>query len=298
MKKGEILGPALIAIIATGVLSAAIYLQSESSVANRLANINSYANCYKEYTQADLENLKKFDIVVIDPYDVPDQSFVSELKQADVIVLAYIDIGEAENTRAYWENMDNSLILAPNPDWPGCYYADVNNQRWHDIILDNAIPYIFECGDYDGLCMDMLDTIDIYPELKPGMISLIAEIREEYPDLILVPNRGFGILPEISPYIDAFKYEEMSARYDFENEMYVYGEDEEEMNTLLSVLENHEIPVLVLDHVETNPPDENMAQTCYERTTEIAAETGHKFVWYANSVEQDLPIWSFLPLRS
>jgi len=260
-----------------------------------LANLSTYANAYKEYTDEDLAKLKRFDIVAIDPYDVPDRNFVAELKAAGVIVLAYIDIGEAEEPRVYWDNLDQSLILQENPDWEGCYYADVNNPAWHDVILDEAIPYLFEWGDYDGLKMDMLDTVDVLPELKPGMIELVLKIQAKYPDLLLVPNRGFSILPEISPYIDAIKYEEMCARYDFDSEGYVYEDDPDEMAILTSVLSSHNMPVLVLDHVASG--DEVMAQTCYNRALQKEQETGFNFVWYANAVTQDLPVWSWLPFQ-
>ena len=262
-----------------------------------LEGIESYANAYFEYSEEDLEKLKQFDIVVIDPYDVPDREFVWELKKSGVTVLAYIDVGEAEIYRQYWDDVDPSIILVPNPDWPGCYYADVNNPEWHNVLLDSEIPYLLSWGTFDGLCMDMLDTVDEFPELEPGMISLVSKIRERYQTLTLVPNRGFAVLSEISQYIDAVKYEEMSARYDFALKEYVLEEDDWEISVLLSVLEDRPMPVLVLDHVDTSPLDLQMARYCFERADDLSKTTGYKFVWYANSVEQDLPIWPFLPLR-
>lgn len=260
-----------------------------------LSNIATYANTYEDYAPSLFEDLAKFDIVVIEPYGTPKEA-VDQLRSRGVIVLAYIDIGEAEEYRVYWEKMDRSLILSENPDWHGCYYADVNNPKWHDIIIDTEIPYILELGDYDGLCMDMLDVVDEYPELKPGMISLVKKIREKYPNLILVPNRGFEVLDEIAQYIDAFKYEEMNGMYDSENKRYSYTDwdDDAELEHLLEVLQKQPMPVLVLDHIRTDPEDEEMARHCYERTKQISNETGYKFIWYGNSVEQNLPEWSFL----
>ncbi|MEW6407921.1 MAG: endo alpha-1,4 polygalactosaminidase [Patescibacteria group bacterium] len=262
-----------------------------------LDSIKTYANAYFEYKAHDLKKLKKFDIVVIDPYDVPNKKFVTNLKKSGTIVLAYIDIGEAEVWRVYFKNMPKDLIIKENPDWPGNFFANVNDLRWHKIILNEAISYLFQWGNYDGLMLDMLDTVDEYPELKPGMISLVKKIHKKYPKLLIVPNRGFVVLPQISKYIDAIKYEEMCSRYDFDEEKYIYEDDEGEQKVLFKVLKKHKMPVLVLDHLQTHPKNLKMAKRCFNKAKKMTKKTGAKFLWYGNSIKQDLPIWSFLPYR-
>ena len=138
---------------------------------------------------------------------------------------------------------------------------------------------------------------------------IIKEIREKYPNLLLVPNRGFGILPEMAPYIDAFKFEEMTGAYGNIEGKEHYGEyylkidengnreNQEEIDLLLSILNAHPMPVLVLDHVQTDPPNEEMARKCFDEAQRLSGETGYQFIWYGNSVDQDLPIWSLLSLR-
>lgn len=262
-----------------------------------LDNVKTYANAYFEYKAHDLKKLRKFDIVVIDPYDVPNKSFVTKLKKSGTIVLAYIDIGEAEKWRVYFKNMPKDLIIKENPGWPGNYFINVNDSRWHNIILNKAIPYLLTQGNFDGLMLDMLDTTDEYPNLKPGMISLVKKIHQKYLKLLIVPNRGFAVLPQISKYIDAFKYEEMCSRYDFDKKKYIYEDDKDEQKILFKVLKKHKIPVLVLDHVQTRPKNTKMAKKCFNKVKKFAKKTGANFVWYGNSVDQDLPIWKFLPFR-
>jgi len=301
-----------------------------------LSKIKSYANVYQEYDEEDLEKLKRFDIVVLEPYDVPDKKFLSELKSSGTIVLAYVSIGEADNERRYWEGwkpsddapdnpaiprttvtQDDSMFIGEDPGWEGSYFVDASNPKWHKILLNEEIPYILWLGGgkYDGLMMDVIDVVDEYEgypdgsEMRKGMVDLIKEIREKYPELLLVPNRGFGILSEMAPYIDAFKFEEMTSAYgNIEGEP-DYGkyylkidergdrENQEEIDLLVSVLKKHPMPVLVLDHIQTNPPDEKMARKCFEEAKRLERETGFKFVWYGNSIDQDLPIWPFLALK-
>jgi len=301
-----------------------------------LENIVSYANVYQNYTNEHLEKLKRFDIVVIEPYYVPNKQFLSELKSSGTIILGYVSIGEADNERRYWAGWkpaDNTpdnpaiprtivtkndpMFIGEDPGWEGSYFVDASNPKWHNIMLNEEIPYILWLGggQYDGLMMDLVDVVDQYEgypnenEMRQGMINLIKEIREKYPNLLLVPNRGFGILREMAQYIDAFKFEEMTGAYGNIPGKPHYGEyylkidkngkreNQEEIDLLVSVLQDYPMPVLVLDHVQTEPPDEEMARKCFDEAQRLSIETGYKFVWYGNSVDQDLPIWSFLPLR-
>lgn len=297
-----------------------------------LENITSYANVYQDYTNEDLRNLKRFDIVVIEPYCVPNKQFLSELKTSGTIILAYISIGEADTERRYWcdwehimdcpdiprttVSVNDPIFIGKDPGWEGSYFVDASSRKWHNIILNEEIPYILWLGDgqYDGLMMDLVDVVDEYDglpneqKMRQGMINLIREIREKYSNLLLVPNRGFGVLREIAPNIDAFKLEEMTGAYGNIGGEEHYGEyylkiddgvreNQDEIDLLSSVLQDYPIPVLVLDHVQTKPPDEEMAKKCFEEAQRLSQETGRKFIWYGNSVDQDLPIWSFLPLE-
>ena len=301
-----------------------------------LKNIISYANAYLEYTTEDLEKLKRFDIVVIEPYYVPNKQFLYELKSAGTIILAYVSVGEADNERRYWVDWeptnktpdnptiprtivtkDDPMFIGEDPGWEGSYFVDASNPKWHNIMLNEEIPYILWLGGglYDGLMMDLVDVVDEYEEypneneMRQGMINLIKEIREKYPNLLLVPNRGFGILLEMAQYIDAFKFEEMTGAYGNIPGDTHYGEyylkidengnreNQEEIDLLFSVLQDYPMPVLVLDHVQTEPPNEEMARKCFDEAQRLSMESGYRFIWYGNSVDQDLPIWSFLPLR-
>lgn len=265
-----------------------------------LSKVRSFANSYADHSPDQIRELGRYDVIVIDPDSESNIGAVCALREKGTIVLAYVDIAEAEEQRDYFRQLDRSLILAPNPEWPGVYLADVNNTAWRDLIVNRYIPTLLAKGKFDGLCLDMLDAVDMYlkKDLKPGMIQLINEIRQKYPDLLLVPNRGFSILPEIAANIDAIKYEEMSSRYDFYTKQYVKEENQAEMEILLATLKKKPMPVLVLDHVQTIPQDETMAQEDYERARHLSRETGFNFVWYANSVDQDLPEWPFLELRN
>ncbi|MHB8896355.1 MAG: endo alpha-1,4 polygalactosaminidase [Candidatus Geothermincolia bacterium] len=298
--------------------------------------IRTYANTYQDYTKGDLEKLGRFDVVAIEPYSLPNREFVGELKKAGTQVLAYVSIGEADNERRYWSDWkpdertpDNPeigrstvtakdpMFIGTDPGWEGSYFVDASNAEWRDILLNQEIPYILWLGGgrFDGLVMDLVDVVDEYEgkpgeqHMRAGMVSLIKAIDEKYPDLSLVPNRGFGILPEMAPYIDAFKFEEMNGAYGTVkgepryHEYYLKVSDEgerensEELDLLAKVLKKHPMPVLVLDHIQTEPPDEKSARRCSDLATQFGKKHNIEILWYGNSVDQDLPLWPFLPIK-
>ncbi|MDD1712093.1 MAG: endo alpha-1,4 polygalactosaminidase [Methanoregulaceae archaeon] len=151
----------------------------------KLENVSTYSNSYLPYTDSDLQKLKKFDIVMVEPYEMP-ASYVAELKKAGTVVIAYISIGEADESRRYWRSWtpterateipliprttvseQDSLFIGPDPEWPGSFFVDARNETWQNIILNEEIPYILALGgdQYDGIVMDVIDVVDEYEGL-------------------------------------------------------------------------------------------------------------------------------------
>ena len=270
-------------------------------------NISSFANTYSNYTDETLKMLRRFDVVVVEPYEVPDEEYLRNLKKSGTIVLAYIDVGKAEDWRYYWKFLDKNALIKPDQDWDGEYFVDINNDSWQEAIVDYEIPYILSLGDssndsttyhgYDGLVLDNIDIIDRYPEMKTGMYKLVRDISQSYPGLLIVPNRGFEILPLIYPFIDAFKFEELCHGHDQKLDRYMPTQTMKEQKLLFSILKKKPMPVFVLDHIQTHPPKTQAALNCYYDVQKLKQETGSNLIWNANSVDQDLYMWDFLKIK-
>jgi len=82
------------------------------------------------------------------------------------LILAYVDIGQAEDWRWYWQagwavgNPD--WIVGSDPDgWTGCYTVAYWRPEWHDIVIfgTNGRSHIEETlkAGFDGVYMDWLD---------------------------------------------------------------------------------------------------------------------------------------------
>jgi len=52
------------------------------------------------------------------------------------------------------------------------------------------------------------------------MVELVRSIREHYPNITIIVNRGFSIVRDITPYIDYLLFEDFVTYYDFDSGRY------------------------------------------------------------------------------
>jgi len=101
---------------------------------------------------------------------------VTQLKNAGGrrrLVIAYVDIGEAERWRIYWKSWWQaprngrpgvpSFLVAPDPDvWGGCFPVAYWYSRWQGIIATGArsiLSLLLDDG-FDGIYMDWVEAYD------------------------------------------------------------------------------------------------------------------------------------------
>jgi len=113
-----------------------------------------------------------YDMLVIEPIfteaenrDYPIKQTIARLKadHPDRLVLAYIDIGEAEEWRTYWQagwKIGAPVwIVADDPDgWEGNYPVAYWHDDWWDIWTadDGQIAQLLEAG-FDGVYLDWIE---------------------------------------------------------------------------------------------------------------------------------------------
>ncbi len=119
------------------------------------------------------------------------------------LVIAYIDVGEAENYRTYWqpewieptetERGDPDFLVTMDPDgWSGNFPVAYWDQRWIDIMIDNpdsALNQVIDAG-FEGIYMDWVEAYDDekviaaaqaeVPPIDPplAMVEFIGHLRE------------------------------------------------------------------------------------------------------------------------
>jgi len=73
---------------------------------------------------------------------------------------------------------------------------------------------------FQGLFLDTIDTVDLYPDSRDGMIELIRALRREFPHAVIVLNNGFTILPQVAAVADGLMIESFTCSYDRERQSY------------------------------------------------------------------------------
>ncbi len=168
-----------------------------------------------------------YDMVVIDPIiternstDHDIAATVAMLHEADKLVIAYIDIGQAEDYRTYWQpgwRVGNpEWIVGEDPDgWTGNYPVAFWWDEWQAIWFDDLLPLILEAG-FDGIYLDWVeaysdenvvafaeaDGVDPVQEMI-WFVSDIAEYtRAQRPGFIVIAQNAAELV-EYDDYVDA-----------------------------------------------------------------------------------------------
>lgn len=169
-----------------------------------LAHLSSFA-CY--YGSGRLIDLAAYDLVILQPLQYT-RSQIEALQQAGVICLAYLSLGELPEWAANpaWRLIDPRTGLAThNPTW-GTIYLDCRLPAWQEQILDVSAPALL-AGGFAGLFLDTLDVQESFPMTRPGVAELVQRLRTAFPSILLAANRGFSLLEQVAPALDAFVFE-------------------------------------------------------------------------------------------
>ena len=176
----------------------------------------------------ELDNTE-YDMLVVEPghnfsdYPYNTDYVVSALKQkpngSNRILLAYIDIGQAEDYRDYWQDdwVPPTATQPGNPDflvtidpdgWSGNYPVAYWDTAWQNIWLctDGIIEQLADFG-FDGV---YLDWVEAYDDDKVREVAQTENINTEEEMMLFIQrirnkgksiNSGFLIIPQNAPYL-------------------------------------------------------------------------------------------------
>jgi uncharacterized protein (TIGR01370 family) len=250
--------------------------QIEDNTHNNKLNINNF---WVYYGSDNIEKISKYDLVIIEPYNYNKED-IKRLKTLNpkIKIIAYLSIGEVDKERDYFKDC-KSIIIGKNPNW-NSYYVNISSQIWRNIIF-NEIDKFINMG-FDGIFLATIDSA-IYTNQKEGIIKLIKDIREEYPNILIIQNRGFEVVDKTAPYIDAVLFEDFSTYYDFKEKKAKFWDEEslEWTDMQAERLKKLDIAVLTLDYVN----DDKMAKKCIERAKEYGFIPMVTKDIYLNSIE-------------
>jgi uncharacterized protein (TIGR01370 family) len=207
------------------------------------------------------DELAQFDLAIVQP-DTLTTEELAALEAEGTIVVAYLSIGEAEPEREWYTDgrVDPAWELGTNENW-GSRFIDANQTGWQDLMIELAGESIDK--GFDGVFLDTLDTVDLFPETTDGMVEIVRRLRDSYPNAVIVQNRGFTVLDETTEYVDGLMFESLTTSYDFVNQEYISADNGFLANELATLSEETGLVILALDYVE--PGNTAAAKNAIER---------------------------------
>ncbi|MBM3728053.1 MAG: endo alpha-1,4 polygalactosaminidase [Acidobacteria bacterium] len=197
--------------------------QSALSVSLFLGTPIPWAVCYSDAVPAD--ELERYSLLVLHGrYHPP----LPALSSAGKRLFGYVSLGEVEKTQPHFTAVrKQGLLRGENANWPGSYFVDLRDPRWHECVLRQLIPEIRAQG-FHGVFLDTIDTAEHLETLDPGAhrgmmaaaLDLVRAIRHGYPDMPLILNRGFFLLEEAAPLVDYVLAESIYSDYDSARKAY------------------------------------------------------------------------------
>lgn len=206
------------------------------------------------------DELHAFDVVVVEPLHVPDPKLYANDRTA---LFAYVSVGEASPERAYLKDIPAAWKLGQNADW-GSVVLDQSQAEWPAFFAEHVIKPLWDAG-YRGFFLDTLDAYQRFAKTdaakakqEAGLVAVIREVKKRYPQVRLIFNRGFEILPQVHDEAFAVAAESLFQGWNSALKKYqpVSADDRVWLlGQLTHVKQEYKLPVLAIDYVAPGKRD-------------------------------------------
>jgi polysaccharide biosynthesis protein PelA len=201
------------------------------------------------------ELLAHFDRVVVEPDNLATLPTGSRAQ-----LVAYVSVGEINPTRPWRKDVPRSLVLAANPAW-ATEIVDTRNEQWKSFLLERVVEPLYTRG-FRAVFLDALDsyervTSDPSQRLlhARGIAAIIAAISGRHPEMKIIMNRGFAVLPLLATGPSALVAESLFHTADSDGVAYrevAPAETTQLLRALGEVRSRWNIPVTIIDYVAAN----------------------------------------------
>lgn len=171
------------------------------------------------YGMQDSAALDAYDVVVLDSEIDP---AISRRLSALSLAVGYLSLGEVHAGRPWAAELERQgLLLSRAPMWPSARYVDQRDRRWKLRVLDEIVPAILARG-FAGLFLDNLDDSSHlegqdpvrYAGMTDATVDMIRALRARFPQICLIVNRGYSLMPRIARDIDMVLGESVHSTWD------------------------------------------------------------------------------------
>lgn len=229
----------------------------------------------------------RFDLVVLDSHRNPPLPSNPDHPP----LLGYLSVGEVDKDGPYSGLVRNQdFLVAENKFW-NSWIVDVRDPAWQRLLLNVAIPAIFEKG-FDGLFLDTFDSSlhllslpqsHRFQGVHEALLGLVTSIKKSYPDKLIAVNRGMPVIPAIAPWIDFVVYEDLYSFYNEQTKTYERVSDETRALLMPYIQKglkaNPALGLLSIDYAAADQPELALEAIRFSRSK--------GFIPYVSTVELD-----------
>jgi hypothetical protein len=235
-----------------GVLAAAAIFASRAAEA---ADPPHVATAFYYGPRVPNELLSHFDRIVVEADALPRPPSGGRAQP-----FAYVSVGEVHPGRAWRKDVPAALILGQNGRW-GSDIVDTRSAAWRDFLVERVVDPIYAQG-YRGLFLDALDSHRLLakgaddPAFAAGVAAIIRAIRARHPDLQILMNRGFDVLPLLDHPPDGLVAESLFRTHDGDAYRAVPPAETDRLREALrDVRARWKLPIVVIDYVRAGDRD-------------------------------------------
>jgi len=239
-------------------------------------------------SEANTEAFEPYSLVVLDSDTYPT---LEPLKERGKTLLGYMSLGSISADRSWYPKVKEAgVLIGEDKNFPGSYTVDVRNSRWTKEVIEKVIPQILHKG-FDGLFLDTIDNpLDLerqnprqYGGMRDGAVKLVQAIRLHYPNIPIMMNRAYEILPEVAGVIDYELSESDITTYNFKTKAYSW-EPKDRLEKVLATFNaaksaNPDLRFFALNF--WNPKEEEKIKEIYEMSRE------HNLNPYVGTIDLD-----------
>lgn len=204
-----------------------------------------------------LESLRIFERVVVEPDHGLDPKAYRLKNKGKSELYAYIAIGEVQKSRNYFSAMPPEMLRGENKEWASLV-IDQSHEQWPEFFVEKIVTPQWIRG-YRGFFLDTMDSYQLIAKDEAarkaqtqGMVKAIRLLKEKYPDAKLVFNRGFELLSELRPLVEAVAAESLFRAWDNAAKLYkeVASDDQKWLLDRLKEAQAMGLTAIAIDYVD------------------------------------------------
>ena len=235
------------------------------------------------YGQDRASDIARFDLAILSP--LMDEAILSDIRGAGTLIVGYLSLTTVGDWEPWASDVEDGWVVGEWEEW-GELIINACEPGWRELLLEEAIPFLMERG-FQGLFLDNIDMAEEFPWMADALVELVADIRERWPSLFLVQNRGFCVADRTAPLINAFLFEDFGTFYNFTSGRYEKLSAEElswlreRASELVELRAEYGLVVLALAYAD--PSDPEMMEEYMSYVNSLATEYG--FISYVADID-------------